>query len=254
MGVLSMRNNLLISLFAATGLIAGMAHAEPSSNVAWTVETHTLVKRGDPTIGAKIETVETDDVLACTGCHGERGAEPDRDKHPTLAGQVAAYTYKQLRDYKDGKRENRRMQEAVERLSDEQLAALSAWYAEQPLPEVEVDEDETVSPETVKLIYVGDKTRMIQPCASCHGTHGEGAIIDVPAIAGQNVKYFVNTMKDYAKDKRANDVYSRMRIIAKALTREEIDELAIYYARLGGKQPSGNLIQALIDRSAFVNK
>ena len=48
----------------------------------------------------------------------------DDDKHPTLAGQVAAYTYKQLRDYKDGKRNNRRMQEAVQRLSDEQLAEL----------------------------------------------------------------------------------------------------------------------------------
>jgi cytochrome c553 len=219
--------------------------AAPSSNVAWTVETHSLVRNGDPQIGAEIERVETEDVNACSDCHGVRGAEPDRDKHPTLAGQVAAYTFKQLRDYKDGKRENRRMQEAVERLSDEQLAALAAWYAEQPLPEVEVDPDEEVSEETIKLVYLGDKTRLIQPCASCHGVRGEGAIIDVPAIAGQNVKYFVETMKDYAKEDRKNDIYSRMRIIAQSLTRDEINELAVYYARLPS-QPSGNsLLQAL---------
>jgi len=234
--------NLIILVSALLPL--GLAQAAPSSNVAWTVETHSLVKKGDPKIGSEIELVETEDVNACADCHGEKGAEPDRDKHPTLAGQIAAYTFKQLRDYKDGSRENRKMSEAVERLTDEQLAALAAWYADQPIPKVEVDEEETVSEDTMKLVFRGDKTRLIQPCASCHGARGEGAIIDVPAIAGQNVKYFVNTMKDYAKDKRANDVYSRMRIIAKSLTREEIDELAVYYARLGGKPGGGGLFQA----------
>lgn len=247
------KRNLIVAV-AFLALPIGLVHAEPSSNVAWTVETHKLVKRGDAKIGSEIELVETEDVNACSDCHGKAGAEPDRDKHPTLAGQVAAYTFKQLRDYKDGKRENRRMQEAVERLTDEQLAALAAWYADQPIPKVEVDEDETVSKETVDLVFLGDKTRLIQPCAACHGARGEGAIIDVPAIAGQNVKYFVNTMKDYAKEERANDIYSRMRIIAKSLTRDEIEELAVYYARLGGQKGGGNLIQALIDRSAFVNK
>jgi cytochrome c553 len=241
-------------VLAACLLPLGFAFAEPSSKVAWTVETHSLVKRGDAEIGAKIEKVETEDVNACSDCHGVGGAEPDRDKHPTLAGQVAAYTFKQLRDYKDGSRKNRRMEEAVERLSDEQLAALSVWYAQQPIPKVETDPDDTVSEETLKLVFVGDKTRLIQPCASCHGTRGQGAIIDVPAIAGQNVKYFVDTMKDYAKEKRANDLYSRMRIIAKSLTRDEIEELAVYYARLGGQQGGGGLIQALIDGSAFTNK
>ncbi|MCB1772398.1 MAG: cytochrome c4 [Gammaproteobacteria bacterium] len=243
-------------LFITAGLVSICAatSASPSSNVAWTVETHRLVKGADAGIGAKLETVETEDVNACIDCHGVAGAEPDRDKHPTLAGQVAAYTFKQLRDYKDGKRRNRRMQEAVERLSNEQLAALSAWYAEQPIPEVEFDPDDTVSEDTLKLVFVGDKTRMIQPCASCHGSRGQGAIIDVPAIAGQNVKYFVNTMRDYTEDKRTNDVYSRMRIIARALTRDEIKELAVYYAGLGGRQGGSGLIQALIDGSAFIKK
>jgi len=237
-------NTRNIAILFSALLPLGLAQAAPSSNVAWTVETHSLVKAGDPKIGSEIELVETEDVNACADCHGEKGAEPDREKHPTLAGQVAAYTFKQLRDYKDGSRKNRRMSEAVERLTDEQLAALAAWYARQPIPKVEVDEDETVSEDTLKLVFRGDKTRLIQPCASCHGARGEGAIIDVPAIAGQNVKYFVNTMKDYAKGKRANDVYSRMRIIAKELTRDEINELAVYYARLGGKPGGGGLFQA----------
>jgi len=244
MGVLRNMKTRNIVLLLSALLPLGPAHAAPSSNVAWTVETHSLVRKGDSTIGSEIELVETEDVNACADCHGEKGAEPDREKHPTLAGQLAPYTFKQLRDYKDGSRKNRKMKEAVERLTDEQLAALAVWYAEQPIPKVEVDEEETVSEDTMKLVFRGDKTRLIQPCASCHGARGEGAIIDVPAIAGQNVKYFVNTMKDYAKGKRSNDIYSRMRIIAKQLTRDEINELAVYYARLGGKQGSGGLFQA----------
>ncbi|MCB1724780.1 MAG: cytochrome c4 [Gammaproteobacteria bacterium] len=234
-------------LLAACLASAGLVVAEPSTNVAWTVETYRMVRHGDPEIGAKLEGVETEDVNACTDCHGKGGAEPDRDKHPTLAGQNAAYVFKQLRDYKDGKRENRRMEEAVERLSDEQLTSLAAWYAMQPLPKVETDPDDKVSPETLELVFRGDKKRLIQPCASCHGENGQGAKIDVPSIAGQNVKYFVETMKDYAKDKRTNDVYSRMRIIAKELTRDEVNELAVYYARLPEQPRSSNLLQALFD-------
>jgi cytochrome c553 len=244
MGVLSKMKRLNLIALAACLLPFGLAQATPSSNVAWTIETHSLVKRGDARIGSEIETVETEDVNACTDCHGKGGAKPDRDKHPTLAGQVAAYTYKQLKDYKDGKRDNRRMNEAVERLSEEQLAALAAWYAQQPLPMVEVDPEDEVSDATLELVFRGDKSRMIQPCASCHGRNGQGAIIDVPAIAGQNVKYFYETMKDYADDKRTNDIYSRMRIIAKALTRDEIKELATYYARLGNQIAGGGAKQA----------
>jgi cytochrome c553 len=233
-----------IAILISALLPFGLAQAAPSSNVAWTVETHSLVRKGDAKIGSEIELVETEDVNACADCHGEKGAEPDREKHPTLAGQLATYTFKQLRDYKDGSRKDRKMEEAVKRLTDEQLAALAVWYAKQPIPKVEVDEDETVSEDTIRLVFRGDKTRLIQPCASCHGARGEGAIIDVPSIAGQNVQYFVNTMKDYAKDNRSNDIYSRMRIIAKQLTRDEINELAVYYARLGGKPGGGGLFQA----------
>ena len=244
MGVLRNMKTRNIAILISALLPFGLAQAAPSSNVAWTVETHSLVRKGDAKIGSEIELVETEDVNACADCHGEKGAEPDREKHPTLAGQLATYTFKQLRDYKDGSRKDRKMQEAVKRLTDEQLAALAVWYAKQPIPKVEVDEDETVSEDTIRLVFRGDKTRLIQPCASCHGARGEGAIIDVSWIVGQNVQYFVNTMNDYAKDNRSNDIYSRMRIIAKQLTRDEINELAVYYARLGGKPGGGGLFQA----------
>jgi cytochrome c553 len=231
--LIDMKRPLIIILLYS--LLSCLGYAEPSTNVAWTPDLKRLVLSGDADQGAEIETVETEDVNACTDCHGVAGAEPDREKHPMLASQMATYTYKQLLDYKDGKRKNRRMQEAVERLSEDELAALAAWYQDQAVPSPEVDAEETVSEETVRLVFKGDKQRLIQPCAACHGARGQGALMDVPALAGQNVTYFVNTMKDYAKEKRKNDVYARMRLIAQQLTRQEINELAVYYARLGSK-------------------
>jgi cytochrome c553 len=211
------------------------AQAAPSSNVAWDGELRRLLMSGDPARGAELETIETEESNACTDCHGVGGAEPDRDKYPTLAGQTPGYTFKQLKDYQDESRKNNRMRKAVAPLSDEDLAALAIYYSQQPVPVPELDEDETYSPATVELVYKGDKTRLIQPCAACHGDDGSGAKMNVPSLLGQNVKYFVDTMKDYAKEKRRNDVYGRMRSIAAALTREEIEELAIYYARMSAK-------------------
>ena len=190
---------------------------------------------GDPARGAEIETVETEEANACTACHGKAGANPDRDKYPYLAGQTPGYTFKQLRDYRDESRENRRMQEAVARLNDQDLADLAIYYSQQPVAVPEVDEDDTYSPATVELVYRGDKSRLIQPCAACHGDDGRGAKMNVPSLVGQSPKYFYDTMKDYADEKRANDVYGRMRIIAKALTRDELKELAAYYARMAGE-------------------
>lgn len=243
MGVLSMKVKQLISMLIVVSA-SGLAMAAPSSQHAWTVDQYRALKGGDAAAGQQLETVETDNSNPCTDCHGKAGAEPDRDKQPVLAAQVAAYTYKQLKDYQTGDRDSRKMQRAVEELSDQQLADLSAWYAAQPIPKVEVDEDENFSDATVELVFKGDKKRMIQPCAACHGSKGEGAAIDVPAITGQNVRYFKDTMKEYAKGRRTNDVYSRMRIIAAQLTRDEIEELAVYYAKLGNELAGGGDKQA----------
>jgi cytochrome c553 len=56
--------------------------------------------------------------------------------------------------------------------------------------------------------------------------------MDIPASAGQQAEYFEATLKDYKTGNRHNDIYSRMRLIAKQLTDEEIKDLAQYYLQL----------------------
>ena len=70
---------------------------------------------------------------------------------------------------------------------------------------------------------------MIKACASCHGRDGRGGQFDHPALAGQYPEYLVYTMTEFQEGDRSNDIYSRMRTIAEALTEEEIEGLAGYY-------------------------
>lgn len=84
-----------------------------------------------------------------------------------------------------------------------------------------------------KLARRGDLTRLITPCASCHGTAGQGGVNETPALAGQTVGGFVRTMHDYRDSKRVTDANQGMRQFAAPLTPQEIRELAAYYAGLG---------------------
>lgn len=211
---------------------AGPACAEPSSLVAWTVATMQRVASGDPARGKTI-------AMDCASCHGETGVSPSPN-FPSLAGQRAAYVYKQLADYKAEKRRNAVMTPFAATLTEQEMADLAAYYAAQPLPGLAEGEaprglvkwwpvvDETRP--AGRLARLGAPQRNVTACAVCHGQAGEGARISVPALRGQTREYFVKTMRDYRAGQRTNDVYAVMREIARNVTDSEIDALADYYA------------------------
>ena len=204
------------------------ATAAPSSNVAWTLETRKLIRNADIENGEKIAN-------KCGKCHGEDGTDVtpiEEEDTPFLAGQIAHATYKQIIDYQDKKRDDKTMLKKVKKLSKQDVADVSAFYATQALPMPSV-EAAKVTPEAIRLVTKGDGNRFLPPCAGCHGLNGEGSIVDVPALAGQNTSYFITTMTAYKDEDRENDIYSRMRFIASILTEKEIEEVADYYASIG---------------------
>jgi len=217
--------------FCVFGFIAGTlstASAAPSSNVAWTSETRNLIKNANLENGEKI-------AEKCGKCHGADGTDAtpiEEEDTPFLAGQVAHANYKQIIDYQDKKRDDKIMLKKVRKLSKQDVADVSAFYATQSLPVSSVDSAK-VTPEAVKMATRGAGERFLPPCAGCHGLKGEGSIVDVPALAGQSVSYFVTTMMAYKEEDRENDIYSRMRFIAGELSEKEITELADYYASIG---------------------
>jgi cytochrome c553 len=72
------------------------------------------------------------DVAMCRGCHGiphYRTAYPDVYSVPKLGGQQSAYIVKALQDYKQGLRTHATMRSIAAMLTDEQVAAIAAYYA-----------------------------------------------------------------------------------------------------------------------------
>ena len=80
----------------------------------------------------------------------------------------------------------------------------------------------------MRLAWEGDTRRRIPACMSCHA-NGVGGPIETPALAGQNREYMVAQLDAYASGTRKNDVYGRMREIARRLTPEERQQLARYF-------------------------
>lgn len=71
-------------------------------------------------------------VSMCRGCHGiaqYRTAFPEVYSVPKLGGQQAAYIVKALQDYKQGLRTHATMRGIAALLTDEQMAAIAAYYA-----------------------------------------------------------------------------------------------------------------------------
>ena len=205
-----------------------VATAAPSSNLVWDSETRNLIKNANLENGAKIAN-------KCAKCHGDDGADVtpiEEEDTPFLAGQIAHATYKQIVDYQDKKRDDKTMQKKVKKLSKQDIADVSAFYQTQVLPTSSVDSSK-VTADAIKMATKGAGDRFLPPCAGCHGLKGEGSIVDVPALAGQNTSYFITTMMAFKEQDRENDIYSRMRFIAEQLSEKEITELADYYASIG---------------------
>ncbi len=90
----------------------------------------------DPAAGDRGESLYRggnieDKASACLACHGPTGRGNPAAKYPSLRGQHAAYTAKQLNDYKNAVRtsdgKTRIMQDIAARLSKEDIAALSSY-------------------------------------------------------------------------------------------------------------------------------
>ena len=68
----------------------------------------------------------------CAACHGVDGRETVTKDIPRLAGQKAPYVAQALKEYRSGARKHAIMQPQAIDLSDEDIAALSLYYAAQP--------------------------------------------------------------------------------------------------------------------------
>lgn len=201
--------------------IADRTPSTPVSKVVWTPSLLQILAEAKPERGlAKAQEV-------CVACHGEQGVSR-APEFPNLAGQSGAAIYKQLNDYRTGSRTNQLMTDIAKALDEATLADIAAYYAAQPNRNPNPATLAESPPAIVRLVELGDPSRNIPPCASCHRP-GSGGPIETPILSEQGKEYIVLQLKRYAAGDRRNDVYGRMRAIASKLTPAEIDGLATYY-------------------------
>ncbi len=80
------------------------------------------------------ETAAPEKAAQCAACHGQAGAKPIMAAYPVLAGQYANYLEHALKDYKSGARKNPIMMSQAAALTDEEIRALSRYFAAQEGP------------------------------------------------------------------------------------------------------------------------
>jgi cytochrome c553 len=164
---------------------------------------------------------------ACMGCHGMEGNSTNPE-WPSLAGQHASYTVKQLRHFKSGERNNPLMMPMAMPLSDQDMEDLGVYFASttaRPTGETE--------PSKLKLgeqLYrAGNAATGVPACASCHGPAGTGNPgAAYPHVAGQHAVYSAAQLRAYKSGERATDPNMMMRSIAAKLSEVEIDAVASY--------------------------
>ncbi|WP_420467402.1 c-type cytochrome [Panacagrimonas sp.] len=83
---------------------------------------------------AVAETAVPEKAALCAACHGEAGAKPIMPAYPVLAGQYANYLEHSLKEYKSGVRKNPIMTAQAATLTNEEIRALSQYYAAQEGP------------------------------------------------------------------------------------------------------------------------
>jgi cytochrome c553 len=207
------------------------------SNVAWTASTIAFASSGEAFRGSVLSR-------RCERCHGTEGFSPSA-AIPNLAGIDKLASWKQLEDFRDGKRVSAVMQTVAALLSRQDGADLAAYYA--MLPQTADPSDTRAFPQPLtkqdhagvaaRLISQGDVDRGIPPCQDCHGPIA--SVRGAPSLITQNRAYILNELENFAGGSRGNDINVRMREISRLLTEEERRALADYYGAGYGLFPVG---------------
>jgi len=162
-----------------------------------------------------------DDIEAkaqmCDACHGQNGVPTDPKTIPIIWGQQQSYLVKQLRDYRNGERDNPIMSPIAKGLAQEDLRKIAAYLAAKSWP-VSRATAASVSPPSG-----------IAQCQPCHQPNFEGGP-PAPRLAGLSYEYLVAAMRDFASDERTNN--GDMPKFMQALTDSERDAMARYLSAL----------------------
>ncbi|MEX8194065.1 c-type cytochrome [Comamonas guangdongensis] len=164
----------------------------------------------------------------CAACHAADG-NSSVPLQPKLAGQHPEYLVKQLREFKDGKRNDPVMKGFASALSDGDMQNIAAWLHTQA-PKNGFSKDKDLIALGERIYRGGIQERQIAACAGCHSPNGVGIPAQYPRLSGQHSDYTVKTLTAFRDGTRGNSI--PMAQVAAKLNDREIKAVADYIAGL----------------------
>jgi cytochrome c553 len=148
---------------------------------------------------------------------------------PSLAGQHASYIYKQLKDFKEGRRNDATMIGMVALLNDEEMKNVAAYFESQQVKAVAFDPDMI---EMGESIYRGGITETkVAACMGCHSPNGTGnGPAGWPSLKSQHPEYLVMQLQNFKQGLRTNDSGKMMRNVVVRMSDMEMKSVAAYIA------------------------
>ena len=183
-------------------------------------------------------------LIACGRCHGLRGEGGGEGAFPRLAGQKQEYLFESLRSYAAAARPSGIMQPIAAELAEDEMRALAVFYAsmDASLPMQGQAQDAATLAFGATIAERGVPEFRVPPCAPCHGAarHGGSTFPLYPRLAGQSAEYLVQQLRLWREGVRGGTPVSNvMTAVASALTDEQIEAVAAYYASLENNPAPG---------------
>jgi cytochrome c553 len=221
-----------LSIFALSGLMQQAFAADPAP-IAPTAEAKAAVP-GKPKVdvAAGEALYNSGDaprgVVACITCHGPKGQSAIAT-WPKLSAQHAAYTAKQLKNFKEGTRANAIMMGMSMPLNDQDMANIATFLAQQAPSQGVAQSKDTI--QLGKSIYGGGiASKGVPACAGCHSPNGAGIPAQYPRQGGQWAEYSYNQLVSFREGTRKNS--TQMTTIATKLSDQEMKAVSDYMAGL----------------------
>jgi cytochrome c553 len=211
-----MKLQFLAMALVASSLLAACANPSRSRDL------------GNPAIAGTVLAQQ-----ACALCHGVRGVSTSPN-FPNLAAQQPAYIVAELKEFRGHSRQDPQGYEYMwgiaRRLTDDQIDAIAAYYAEQPAAHQRAEGGAAAIGEGRTLFTQGAPDRGIPACSSCHGDRGQG-MATFPRIAGQHADYIAKQLLVFKRTEQRPDG-AAMEAVAHQLTPADIANAAAFLQTL----------------------
>lgn len=173
-------------------------------------------------------------LMACTLCHGKEGRATNTGFFPRIAGKPEGYLYHQLRNFREGRRNNAGMTALLDPLSDAYLREIAMHFSRLELPYPPPPPSDASAPllaQGERLVHQGDAARELPACVACHGAGLTGVRPNVPGLLGLPRDYLIGQLGGWQTGLRKAFEPDCMAHVAQKLAPSEVSAVAAWLAK-----------------------